>query len=138
MPSELTKRENGVATGLRDSQRIDGDLSTAMGQRSYCIDRIIGAAVDGVQGARETNQAVCVFFQFGKSCGPLAFEDETGIANAIFKPDLYDSHHAEIMQGRLLAVEGELQNMDDTISVKVRVLKELQLSEMKAASHDFH
>jgi error-prone DNA polymerase len=68
----------------------------------------------------------------------MNFEDETGIANAIFKPDFYDSHHAEITRGRLLFVEGELQNMDDTISVKVRVLKELHLSEMKAASHDFH
>jgi error-prone DNA polymerase len=68
----------------------------------------------------------------------MNFEDETGIANAIFKPDFYDSHHAEITRGRLLFVEGELQNMDDTISVKVRVLKELHLSEMKATSHDFH
>jgi error-prone DNA polymerase len=68
----------------------------------------------------------------------MTFEDETGIANAIFKPDFYDSHHAEITRGRLLFVEGELQNMDDTTSVKVRILKELHLSEMRAAAHDFH
>jgi len=68
----------------------------------------------------------------------MTFEDETGTANAIFKPDFYDTHHAEITRGRVLLVEGQLQNMDDAISVKVRVLKELHLSEMKVASHDFH
>jgi error-prone DNA polymerase len=68
----------------------------------------------------------------------MTFEDETGISNAIFTPDFYESHHAEIMRGRVLLVEGKLQNMDDAISVKVSLLRELQLSEMKVPSHDFH
>lgn len=68
----------------------------------------------------------------------MSFKDETGIANAIFAPQFYETHRAEVTRSSILLVEGELQNMDGTISVKVQQVKQLQLSQMRATSHDFH
>ena len=68
----------------------------------------------------------------------VTLEDETGISNAIIRPDLYEQNRLVISRSRFLLIEGPLQNLDGTISVKAVSVKELDLIPVAAESHDFH
>ncbi len=68
----------------------------------------------------------------------LSIEDETGIANAIILPAIYEKFRTLVLYGKFLMVEGELQNQDNVISVKAALVKALQVSAAHAPSHDFH
>ena len=48
----------------------------------------------------------------------LSLEDETGIANAIITPDLFEQNRLLLVSERFLLVEGMLQNVDNVVSVK--------------------
>ncbi|RZU39388.1 DNA polymerase III subunit alpha [Edaphobacter modestus] len=68
----------------------------------------------------------------------LSLEDETGISNAIINPQLYERNRVAVTRGKILRVEGTLQNQDGVISVKASAVCVLKLSEIDARSHDFH
>jgi error-prone DNA polymerase len=68
----------------------------------------------------------------------LSIEDETGIANAIITPDLFDTHHVTIVHKPFLLLDGMLQNQDGVISVKVSGIEALTISKAETTSHDFH
>ncbi len=68
----------------------------------------------------------------------LSLEDETGISNAIINPHLYERNRVAVTRGKILRVEGTLQNQDGVISVKASVVRVLTLSEVDVRSHDFH
>jgi len=67
----------------------------------------------------------------------LSLEDETGVANIIVTPDLFDSNRAAI-DCPFLLIEGVLQNQDNTISVRAGRIQPLHFTAAAAASHDFH
>ena len=48
----------------------------------------------------------------------LSLEDETGIANAIVTPDLFEQNRLLLVGEKFLLIEGVLQNLDNVISVK--------------------
>jgi len=68
----------------------------------------------------------------------LSLEDETGISNAIINPHLYERNRVAVTRGKILRVEGTLQNQDGVISVKASAVRILDLSEVEVRSHDFH
>jgi error-prone DNA polymerase len=68
----------------------------------------------------------------------LSMEDETGIANAIITPAVYEQFKQLVIYEKFLLVEGELQNQENVISVKAQVIRPLQISKAEARSHDFH
>ena len=68
----------------------------------------------------------------------LSLEDETGIANAIITPDMFDRHRLLLVSEKFLLVEGKLQNLDGVISVKAERLQPLEISAAETSSHDFH
>ena len=68
----------------------------------------------------------------------LSLEDETGIANAIITPDIFDQNRFTVVGGRFLLIEGRLQNVDNVISVKADRVEVLPVSEAAVTSHDFH
>ena len=68
----------------------------------------------------------------------LSLEDETGIANAIVKPDLLQQNRILLSSGRFLMVEGILQNQDNVISVKAERVLPLSVTQAETSSHDFH
>lgn len=45
-------------------------------------------------------------------------EDETGIANVVVTPDLYDRDRLVVTRSKFLLVEGILQNQDNVVQVK--------------------
>jgi error-prone DNA polymerase len=68
----------------------------------------------------------------------MSLEDETGIANAIFAPDLLRRHRALLISGRFLMVEGILQNQDNVIHIRAEKVPPLTITQAETASHDFH
>jgi len=68
----------------------------------------------------------------------LSIEDETGIANAILTPRVFEAHHVTIVNQQFLLVEGQLQNQDNVVSVKVESVEPLSITRAETTSHDFH
>ncbi|HVA71635.1 MAG TPA: error-prone DNA polymerase [Candidatus Limnocylindrales bacterium] len=68
----------------------------------------------------------------------LSLEDETGIANAIITPQLFEQDHAVVVHHQFLLIEGRLQNQDNVISVKVESVQPLTITRAETTSHDFH
>jgi error-prone DNA polymerase len=68
----------------------------------------------------------------------LSLEDETGIANAIVRPDLLHRHRLLLIGEPFLMIEGILQNQDNVISVKAERVLPLFVTRAETHSHDFH
>jgi error-prone DNA polymerase len=68
----------------------------------------------------------------------LSIEDETGIANAIITPAVYEQFKQVVIYEKFLLIEGELQNQENVISVKAHTIRPLQISKAEVRSHDFH
>jgi error-prone DNA polymerase len=68
----------------------------------------------------------------------LSLEDETGIANAIITPDLFEKNRLLLVSERFLLVEGILQNIDNVVSVKADRVLPLEVTAASTSSHDFH
>ncbi len=68
----------------------------------------------------------------------LSIEDETGIANAIITPAVYEQFKQVVVYEKFLWIEGELQNQESVISVKAHTIGPLAISGAEVHSHDFH
>jgi len=68
----------------------------------------------------------------------LSIEDETGVANAIVTPDLFQKNRLLLSSAQFLMVEGVLQNQDNVISVKARHVMPLSITCAETSSHDFY
>ena len=68
----------------------------------------------------------------------ISLEDETGVANAIVHPDLFEKMRLLIIEEAFLLIEGEVQNSDGVVLLKARELKPLVPEKLPgSASHDF-
>ncbi len=68
----------------------------------------------------------------------LSLEDETGIANAIIDPDLYEANRNLVTYAKFLLIDGTLQNIDKVIHLRARHIEELNVTAAPMESHDFH
>ncbi len=68
----------------------------------------------------------------------LTLEDETGIANVIVRPDLFDAQRRAVVDESFLMVEGTLQIQEGVTSVKAERLHGLGGERPAIDSHDFH
>ena len=68
----------------------------------------------------------------------LSLEDETGVANAIINPQLFQKNRLLITSEQFLMIEGILQNQDNVISVKAAHVGALSITQAPTSSHDFH
>src|SRR6266403_2034563 len=68
----------------------------------------------------------------------LSLEDETGVANIIITPQLFEKDHTVVVHNSFLMIEGVLQNQDGVISGKAGIIKPFLLSRAAAPAHDFH
>jgi error-prone DNA polymerase len=68
----------------------------------------------------------------------LSMEDETGIANVIVTPDLYERERLVVTRSKFILAEGPLQNQDGVIHVKASRLSSLFDQTLEVRSHDFH
>jgi error-prone DNA polymerase len=68
----------------------------------------------------------------------MSLEDETGIANAIFSPDLLQKNRVLLISERFLMIEGILQNQDNVIHIRAEKVSPLAVTRAETVSHDFH
>jgi error-prone DNA polymerase len=68
----------------------------------------------------------------------LSLEDETGIANIILTPDLFECERLTVTHHRFLHIHGLLQNNDGVVHVKAKTIAPFQMPEVAISSHDFH
>ena len=68
----------------------------------------------------------------------LTLEDETGIANVIIRPDLFDRERLTVLEQPFLLIDGVLQNQDGVTSVKAERLQPLARTGVEIDSHDFY
>ncbi|HSP66130.1 MAG TPA: error-prone DNA polymerase [Bryobacteraceae bacterium] len=67
----------------------------------------------------------------------LSLEDETGIANGIVEPDLFDAYRETLVTAPYLLVEGILQNQQGAVSVKLNRAEAIDFKVAEVPSHDF-
>jgi error-prone DNA polymerase len=68
----------------------------------------------------------------------LSMEDETGIANVIVSPDVYERHRSIVTRSKFIRAEGSLQNQEGVIHVKAVRLVALSEEGLEVRSHDFY
>jgi len=69
----------------------------------------------------------------------VSLEDETGISNAIVRPDLFEALRLVITEESFLMIEGELQNVDNVIHVRAEKIERLKHEQLVGStSYDFH
>jgi error-prone DNA polymerase len=68
----------------------------------------------------------------------LTLEDETGVANVIITPQLFDKYRLVVVDHPFLLISGKLQNQDNVFSVKAKTIKAISFKVAAAPSHDFH
>ena len=68
----------------------------------------------------------------------LSLEDETGIANVIITPDLFERDRVVVTRNRFLSIEGTLQKQNGVIHVKACRIKPINITTADMRSHDFH
>ena len=68
----------------------------------------------------------------------LSLEDESGITNAIVDPNLYEVNRSLVTYGKVLLIEGSLQNVDEVIHIRVKHIEGLHITAAPMVSHDFH
>jgi error-prone DNA polymerase len=103
---------------------------------------LTSAELAGVPHGRTTRIAGCVIARqrpgTAKGFVFLSIEDETGIANAIITPAVYEQFKQVVVYEKFLLIEGELQNQENVISVKAHTIHSLAISKAEVRSHDFH
>lgn len=68
----------------------------------------------------------------------LSLEDETGVANIIVWPDLFEANRLLFTAQPFLVIEGQVQKQDNVTHVKAEALRPLEGPRHTPESHDFH
>ena len=68
----------------------------------------------------------------------LSLEDETGIANIIVNPQIFETNRGALVNYPFLLIEGALQHQDNVVSVKAKRIEPLQMKVKSPGSHNFH
>jgi error-prone DNA polymerase len=112
-------------------------------QRSALRDEEILSATDlaHISSNRFVRIAGCVIARqrpgTAKGFVFLSLEDETGIANVIISPDVFERDRMVVTRSRFLRIEGPLQNQDGVIHVKAYRIIPLDITSADIHSRDF-
>jgi error-prone DNA polymerase len=68
----------------------------------------------------------------------LTMEDETGYANVIVMPHIYEKYRQAVLEPRFVRVSGTVQNQDGIVHLKAEHVEALVVSAASMSSHDFH
>jgi error-prone DNA polymerase len=95
-----------------------------------------------LQNGRKVRAAGCVIARQrpGTASGFvfLSIEDETGIANVIITPQLFEQNRMAITGEQFLLVEGVLQHQEGVVSIRAERVAPLPSIALATHSHDFH
>ncbi|MDE3156973.1 MAG: hypothetical protein KGN76_17875, partial [Acidobacteriota bacterium] len=68
----------------------------------------------------------------------LTLEDETGLANIIVRPDLFDRDRLAILEQPYLLIDGVLQSQDGVVAIRAERVQGFGVVDAAAGSHDFY
>ena len=68
----------------------------------------------------------------------LSMEDETGVANVIITPDLYERDRLTVIHERFLWIEGILQNKENVVHIKAERLRRLDSAAFATTTRDLY
>jgi error-prone DNA polymerase len=68
----------------------------------------------------------------------LTLEDETGNANVIVMPDIYEKYRQAVLEPKFVRVSGIVQNQDGIVHLRAEQIAALAISAAEVSSHDFH
>jgi error-prone DNA polymerase len=69
----------------------------------------------------------------------LSLEDETGIANLVVMPDVYERHRPLVRGASFIEAEGRVEKSGGVVNVRVRRMAPLSLAQaVRARTRDFH
>lgn len=68
----------------------------------------------------------------------LTLEDETGYANIIVMPQVYEEYRQVVLEPKFIRVSGTVQNQDGIVHLKAEHVEALLVSSAQITSHDFH
>jgi error-prone DNA polymerase len=133
-----TKLADYRGTGLTTDEQLMSHLRPELEQRGIRTARDLRDIPDGqwVQVAG----VVIVRQRPGTAKGFLfiTLEDETGMANVIVVPDVFQEHRTLLQSAGILLVEGPLQAQDGVIHVRGRRFQRLDVDAgALPPSHDF-
>ena len=126
-------RASGVSTG----PHVMTHLRAALRARGVLSTQELRATPDG-RAARVAGHVI-VRQRPGSAKGFcfLTLEDETGTANAVLTPRVFDRFRGELHASPILEVAGPVQNVEGVIHIRVRDLRPLPLAHDLPASHDY-
>jgi error-prone DNA polymerase len=125
---------SGLTTGRHPMTYCRAALDAQKVKRATDLERLPDGEYTGVAGCVIVRQrpGTAKGFVF------LSIEDETGVANVIIKPDLYEKYRLAINREKFLRVEGVLQNQDNVVSIKASRIMPISVSAADMQSHDYH
>jgi error-prone DNA polymerase len=98
--------------------------------------------LDGCSSNRTIQIAGCVIARqrpgTAKGFVFLSLEDETGIANIILTPDIFEQNRVVVTRSRFLMISGPLQKQDGVIHVKAQQITPMESRGADIPSHNFH
>jgi error-prone DNA polymerase len=124
---------SGLTTGPHPMAYCRKSLAAMKIERACDLERLADGAHTRVAGCVIARQrpGTAKGFVF------LSLEDETGIANIIIQPDLYEKCRLIVNREKFLRVDGVLQNQG-TISIKAVRVMPVAITAAQTESHDFH
>ncbi len=127
-----------AATGLTTGPHLMRYLRTDLTARGILSADDLTRA--GHQSWVKTAGVVIVRQRPGTAKGFLfiTLEDETGIANLIVTPDLFQQNRLLLRSAGILLAEGVLQQIDGVTAIRARRFEEIRIPGAIPPSHDFH
>jgi len=117
-------RETLATEGVTENARLADPARTPAGRR---------LTVSGIVLVRQRP---------GTASGIVFFtiEDETGIANLIVRPEVYERYRAVARHSRVIAATGTVERQGEVVHVMVRRIRAVNIAEgaIHATSRDFH
>jgi error-prone DNA polymerase len=127
-----------AATGLTPGPHLMAHIRQRLAARGVLAAAQLSEAADGAWVKTAGMVIVRQRPSTAKGFFFITLEDETGLANAIVTPDLFQRHRPLLNRAGLMMVEGVLQKRDGVLSIRARRFEELRLSSAIPPSHDFH
>jgi len=151
-----TKEQSRPKAPLRkmnDEERLTADYAgtgITTGQHPMAYHRT-SLRADGIRSAAELEHGLnhqpisiagCVIARqrpgTAKGFVFLSLEDETGIANVIIAPDVFEANRLVVTRSRILRIDGQLQLQEGVVHVKAKQIIPLDISQADVRSHDFY
>jgi DNA polymerase III alpha subunit len=142
MPLKQMTTEERLAADYAGTGLTTGPHPMAYHRAALRAEGIFSAAeLEACRSGRYVAIAGCVIARqrpgTAKGFVFLSLEDETGIANVIVTPDVFERDRLVVTRNRFLRIEGPVQNQEGVIHVKAQRIVPQEITRAEVRSRDF-